>query len=165
MAAVQGILRTDEGIVAHSDPRKGGGSAGYWFKELAWKMHSILKTRKKFEWIIHTIYGVKRFHSLRSEFHWILTPVEWKFTTQRVKSRPVHSIFTPKEVITDITTQGVKIEWIEWSSVREYLLSHSLCINSQITMFARLSDIPIGPTLTRSLICSFEREGNKTRKL
>ena len=54
------------------------------------------------------------FHSLRSEFHSILTPVEWKFTTQRVKSRPVHSIFTPKEVITDVTTKGVKIEWIEW---------------------------------------------------
>ena len=30
-----------------------------------------------------------------------------KFTTQRVESRPVHSIFTPKEVITDVTTQGV----------------------------------------------------------
>ena len=44
----------------------------------------------------------------------ILTPVEWKFTIRRVKSLPVHSIFTPKEVITDVTTQGVKIEWIEW---------------------------------------------------
>ena len=54
------------------------------------------------------LYGVKRFQSLRSEFHSILTPVEWKFSTQRVKSRPVHSIFTPKEVITDVTTQGVK---------------------------------------------------------
>ena len=57
---------------------------------------------KTVEWILHSIsiYEVKRFHSLRSEFHSILTPVEWKFTTQRVKSRPVHSIFTPKEVIT-----------------------------------------------------------------
>ena len=27
-----------------------------------------------------------------------------------MKSRPVHSIFTPKEVITDVTTQGVKIK-------------------------------------------------------
>ena len=63
--------------------------------------------QKKIEWIIHSIYGVKKFHSLRSEFHSILTPVEWKVTTQRVESRPVHSIFTPKEVITDVTTQGV----------------------------------------------------------
>ena len=52
--------------------------------------------KKKIEWIIHSIYGVKKFHSLRSEFHSILTPVEWKFTTQRVESCPVHSIFTPK---------------------------------------------------------------------
>ena len=51
------------------------------------------------------------FHSLSSEFHSILTPEEWQFTTQRVESRPVHSIFTPKEVITDVNTQGVKIEW------------------------------------------------------
>ena len=58
---------------------------------------------------------MKRFHSLRSEFHSILTLVEWKSITQRVKSRPVHSIFTPKEVITDVTTpQGVKIKWTEW---------------------------------------------------
>ena len=35
------------------------------------------------------------------------TPVEWKFTTERVESRPVHAIFPPKEVITDVTTQGV----------------------------------------------------------
>ena len=64
---------------------------------------------KKFEWIIHSSYGVNRFLSLKSEFHSILTLVEWKFTTQRVKSRPVHSIFTPKEVITDVTTQWVNI--------------------------------------------------------
>ena len=64
-------------------------------------------TQRNFEWIIHSIYGVKKFHSLRSEFHSILTPLEWKFTTQRVESRPVHSIFTPKEVITDVTTQEV----------------------------------------------------------
>ena len=50
-------------------------------------------------------------HSLRREFHSILTPEEWKVTTQREESRPVHSIFTPKELITDVTTQGVKIEW------------------------------------------------------
>ena len=57
----------------------------------------------------------KIIHSLRSEFHSILTPVEWKFTTQRVKSCPVHSIFTPKEAITDV------IEWTEWFSFhREY---------------------------------------------
>ena len=49
------------------------------------------------------LYGVNIFHSLRSEIHSILTPVEWKFTTQRVESRAVHSIFTPKEVITDVT--------------------------------------------------------------
>ena len=30
---------------------------------------------------------------LWSEIHSILTPVEWKFTTQRVESRPAHSIF------------------------------------------------------------------------
>ena len=51
-------------------------------------------------------------HSFSSEFHSILTPGEWKFTTQRVKSRPVHLIFTPKEVITDVNTQGVKIHSI-----------------------------------------------------
>ena len=75
-------------------------------------------SKKKIEWIIHSIYGVKRFHSL-SEFHSILTPVEWKLTTQRVKSRPVHLIFTPKEV-TDVTTQGVKIEWTECFFCGEY---------------------------------------------
>ena len=36
-----------------------------------------------------------------------------------MKSRPVHSIFTPKEVITDVITQGVKIKWIEWFFCRE----------------------------------------------
>ena len=62
---------------------------------------------RKIEWIIHSIYGVKKFHS-SSESHSILAPVEWKFTTQRVESRPVHSIFTPKEVITDdVTPHGV----------------------------------------------------------
>ena len=65
------------------------------------------------------IYGVKKFHSLRSEFHSILTPVEWKFTIQRVESRPVHSIFTPKVVITDVTTQGV-------TSVRNRVNIHSI---------------------------------------
>ena len=36
------------------------------------------------------------------EFHSILTPVERNpVTTQRVESRPVHSIFTPKEVVSD----------------------------------------------------------------
>ena len=75
-------------------------------------MLNLLLSFFKVEWIIHSIYGVKRFHSL-SEFHSILTPVEWKFITQRVKSRPVHSIFTPK-VITEVTTQGVKIKWIQW---------------------------------------------------
>ena len=69
-------------------------------------LHDV-SLKKKIEWIIHSIYRVKRFNS-------ILTPVEWKFTTQRVKSRPVHSIFTPKEVITDVTTQRVKIKWTEW---------------------------------------------------
>ena len=83
-------------------------------------------SKRKIEWIIYSIYGVKIFHSLRSEFHSILTPVEWKFTTQRVKSRPVHSIFIPKEVITDVTTQGVKTEWIEW-----FLLESKLRINPQ----------------------------------
>ena len=38
----------------------------------------------KIEWIIHSIYGVNKFYSLRSEFHPIRTPVELKFTTQRV---------------------------------------------------------------------------------
>ena len=64
---------------------------------------------KKIDWIIHSIYGGKKFHSLRSECHSILTPVEWKFTTQRVESRPVHWICTPKEVITDVTLQGVTV--------------------------------------------------------
>ena len=70
----------------------------------------LLSIKKKVKWIILSIYGVKRSHSLRSELHSNCTPVEWKFTTQRGKSRPVHSIFTPKEVITDVTTQGVKIK-------------------------------------------------------
>ena len=64
------------------------------------------KYSKNIEWIIHSIYGVKKCHSL-SEFHSILTPVEWIFTTERVEFRPVHSIFSPKEVIIDVTTQGV----------------------------------------------------------
>ena len=72
-------------------------------KDINSKTYSL----NKIEWIIHSIYGVKKFHSLRSEFHSILTPVEWKFTTQRVESRPVHSICTPKEVITEVTPQGV----------------------------------------------------------
>ena len=62
-----------------------------------------LYSLKKIDWMIHSIYGVKKFNSLRSEFHLILTPVEWKFTTQRVESHPVHSIFTPKEVISDVS--------------------------------------------------------------
>ena len=70
-----------------------------------------------------SMYGVKKFHSLRSEFHSILTPVEWKCTTQRVKSRPVHSIFTPKEVITDVTTQGV-------TSVTNRVKIHSIFLGS-----------------------------------
>ena len=48
-------------------------------------------------------YGVKKYHWLRSEFHSILTPVEWKFTTQRVESHSVHSILTPK-----VSVIGVK---------------------------------------------------------
>ena len=76
------------------------------------------------EWIIHSIYGVKKFHSLRSEFHSILTPAEWKFTTQRVESRPVHSIFTPKEVITDVTTQGV-------TSVTNRVKIHSISLKRE----------------------------------
>ena len=67
---------------------------------------------------------------LLSEFHSILTPVEWKFTTQRMKSRPVHLIFTPKEVTTDVTTQGVKIKWTEWY-FREYnLVGSAMIINN-----------------------------------
>ena len=33
---------------------------------------------KKIELIMHSIYGVNKFNSLRSEFQSILTPVEWK---------------------------------------------------------------------------------------
>ena len=54
--------------------------------------------------------------------------IEWKCTTQRVESRPVHSIFTPKEVITDVTTQGltsvtnrVKIHSIFREYVKKYM--------------------------------------------
>ena len=90
---------------------------------LSWLSDSysrFLYSLKKIKWIIHSIYGVNRFHSLRSEYHSILTPGEWKFTTQRVKSRPVHSIFTPKEVITDVTKYP--IEWIDWFFLlREYM--------------------------------------------
>ena len=66
--------------------------------------------QKTIEWIISSHYGVKKFQSSMSEFHSILTPVEWKFTTQRVESLPVYSIFTPKEVITEVTPQW-QIEW------------------------------------------------------
>ena len=69
-----------------------------------------IKNIKKIAWIIYSIFGVKKFYSLRSEFHSILTPEEWKFPIQRVESRPVHSIFTPKEVITEITPR----EWRQW---------------------------------------------------
>ena len=48
--------------------------------------------------LIHSIYGedislVEEWISLNSNS----SIIEWKFTTQRVKSRPVHSIFTPKK--------------------------------------------------------------------
>ena len=79
----------------------------YWGRGSIVQLPIIVLSIKKFEWIIHSVYGVKRFHSLRSEFHSILTLVEWKCSSQRVESRPVHSIFTPKEVITDVTPQGV----------------------------------------------------------
>ena len=40
-------------------------------------LYSLKKQKKN-----HSIYGVKKFHSLRSEFHSILTPlVKWKFVT------------------------------------------------------------------------------------
>ena len=86
---------------------------------------SLLSKKKYIEWMIHSIYGVKKFHSLRSEYHSILTPVEWKFTSQWVESRLVHSIFTPKEVII-LTLLPIR-EWrqrqIEWKFTlffREY---------------------------------------------
>ena len=47
-----------------------------------WSLEGATLSLKMFEWIIHSIYGVKRFHSLSSEFHSILTPVQWKCTTQ-----------------------------------------------------------------------------------
>ena len=75
-----------------------------------WFMHYLLS--KKIEWIIHSIYGVTKFHSLRSEFHSILTPVEWKFTTQRVESSPVHSIFTPDQKKWSPTS--LPREWRQW---------------------------------------------------
>ena len=66
-----------------------------------------------------------------SDFHSILTPVEWKFTTQQVKSRPVYFKFAPKEVTTDVTTQGVKIKWTEWFFFREYnLVGSAIIINN-----------------------------------
>ena len=73
------------------------------------------KSSEWFKWIIHLIYGVMKIHSLRSAFQSILTPVEWKFTIQRVESRPVHSIFTPKEVITEpeVTPQGETSVWVK----------------------------------------------------
>ena len=43
------------------------GDATAWYRRIL---------SKKVELIIHSIYGVKRFHSLRGEFHSILTPVE-----------------------------------------------------------------------------------------
>ena len=80
--------------------------------------------KKKIEWIIHSIYGVNKFHSLRSEIHSILTPVGWKFTTQRVESRSVHSIFTPKEVITEVAPKGV-------TSVTNRVKTHSMIFREE----------------------------------
>ena len=92
---------------------------------------------KNIEWIIHSIYGVKKFHSLRSEFHSILTPVEWKFTTQRVESRPVHSIFTPKKWS---VTKRVKIHSIilrEYNYMQMWLISyHFINILSFFSLFS-----------------------------
>ena len=73
-------------------------------------MHAAPLLSKKIGCIIHSIYGVKKFHPVRSEFHSILTPVEWSFTTQWVEYRPVHSIFSPKEMITEVTPR----EWPQW---------------------------------------------------
>ena len=70
----------------------------------------IVLLSKKIKWISHSIYGVTKIHSLRSEFHSILTTVEWKFSTQQAESRPVHLIFTPKEVITGSDLSDKKSE-------------------------------------------------------
>ena len=40
--------------------------------------------------------------------------VKIHYSASEISSGSLESIFTPKEVITDVTTQGVKIEWIEW---------------------------------------------------
>ena len=55
------------------------------FREMEWDVATL---SKKIEWIIHSIYGVKKFHSLRSEFHSILTPVEWNihYSTSGISS-------------------------------------------------------------------------------
>ena len=45
-----------------------------------------------------------------------------KFTSQRVESRPVHSLFTPNEVITDVTPQGV-------TSVTKRVKIHSIFLD------------------------------------
>ena len=84
---------------------------------------------KEIEWIIHSIWSeeislVEEGSSLDSN-----SSIEWKFTTQQVESRPVHAIFTPKEVITEVTTQGVTsvTNRVKIHSIFcEYRLQHSI---------------------------------------
>ena len=92
---------------------------------------------------------VKKFHSLRSEFHSLLTPIEWKFTTQGVESRPVHSIFTPKEVITAVTTQGV-------TSVTNRVKMHSI-FRELLVMYFIISRF-VSECFKISLVCMREHE-------
>ena len=67
---------------------------------------------KTVEWIIHLwneeISLVEEWISLDSNSN----RVKIHYSVSEISSG--YSIFTPKEVITDVTTQGVQIEWIEW---------------------------------------------------
>ena len=76
--------------------------------------------KKKIEWIIHPIYAWSEEISCVKE--WILhdcnsSRVKLHYSTSEISS----GRFIPKEVITDVTTQGVKIYWIEWFFFREYV--------------------------------------------
>ena len=98
---------------------------------------------QKIEWIIHSIYGVKKLHRLSSEFHSILTPGDCKFTSQLVECRWVYSIFTLKEVTTDVNTQGVKTE-LKFT-FREYFKRSDLTFTCLIPLIDLISPIISSP--------------------
>ena len=83
------------------------------------------------EWIIHSIYGVKIFHSLRSEFHSILTPVEWKFN---ILNEWNLVRFTRYSLQKEWSLRSLPREWPQWRKkwkftqfLREYTNTSRVC--------------------------------------